>query len=128
VSANEGFDLPAAALRADGDELALSIEVLGAQLEQALPRNALVERRKVGGLRSKRREVERIEVTLGDDRFELRSVGGAVQATRQKVVRGITLSRQELPLAGWVSELGAAVAATAAISEQDRLALAELLS
>ena len=66
-------------------------------------------------------------MTLGDERFELRSVGGAVQSTRQKVVRGITLSRQELPLAKWISELGDAVARTAEISEHDRLALAELL-
>lgn len=127
MNADEGFDLPAAALRADGDDVAMSIEVLGTQLEQALPRNTLVERRKTGGFRAKRRVVERIEVTLGDERFELRSVGGAVQSTRQKVVRGITLSRQELPLAKWISELGDAVARTAEISEHDRLALAELL-
>jgi len=106
----------------------MSIDVLGSQLEQALPGNTIVERRKVGGFRSKRRVVERIEVTLGDERFELRRAGGAVQSTRQKVVRGITLSRQELALSAWISELGAAVARTAEVSEHDRLALAELLA
>lgn len=106
----------------------MSIEVLGGQLEQALPRNTLVERRKVGGFRSKRREVERITVTLGDERFELRRADGGVQSTRHKVVRGVTLNRQELALAAWIRELGAAVAQTAQVSERDRLALAELLS
>lgn len=106
----------------------MSIDVLGTQLEQVLPRNTVVERRKTGGFRSKRVVVERIEVTLGDERFELRRDGGAVRPTRQKIVRGITLSRQELALAAWISELGAAVARAAEVSEHDRLALAELFA
>jgi len=128
VGTDESFNLPAAALRADGDEVATSIEVLGAQLEQALPRNTVVERRKVGGFRSKRSVVERIAVTLGEQRFELRRADGGVQSSRHKIVRGITLNRQELPLNAWIQELGAAVAQTAEVSEDDRLALAELLA
>jgi hypothetical protein len=127
VSADEAFDLPAAALRADGAELALSIEVLASRLEQALPQNALVERHKVGGFRSKRREAQRIAVALGEEQFELRRVGGGVQCTRHKVVRGITLSRREMGMADWIDELTAAVARSAEVSEHDRLALGELL-
>jgi hypothetical protein len=128
VSTDEAFDLPAAALRADGDELAISIEVLAARLEQALPQIALVERHKVGGFRSKRRAVQRIAVALGEEQFELRRADRSVQCTRQKVVRGITLNRQEMAMADWIEELIAAVARTAEISEHDRRALGELLS
>jgi len=127
VSTDEAFDLPAAALRADGAELAQSVELLAARLEQALPQIAQVERRRVGGFRSKRREVQRIAVVLGDEQFELRPIDGRVQCTRHKVVRGITLSRQELAMSDWINELVAAVGQSAEISERDRLALGELL-
>jgi hypothetical protein len=128
VSTDEAFDLPAAALRADGDELAMSIEVLASRLEQALPQIALVERRKVGGFRSKRRAVQRIALSFGEEQFELRRTDRSVQCTRHKVVRGITLNRQEMSMADWIDEFIAAVARTAEISEHDRLALSELLS
>jgi len=128
VSSDEVFDLPAAALRADGAEVAMSIEVLASRLEQALPTITLVERRKVGGFRSKRREVERIAVSLGEQQFELRRAGGLISCTRQKVVRGITLNRQELSMADWIDEFNAAVARSAEVSEVDRLALGKLLS
>src|SRR5271155_263802 len=127
VSTDEAFDLPAAALRADGAELAQSVALLAARLEQALPQIAQVERRRVGGFRSKRREVQRIAVVLGDEQFELRPIDGRVQCTRHKVVRGITLSRQELAMSDWINELVAAVGQSAEISERDRLALGELL-
>lgn len=128
MSTDESFDLPAAALRADGEELAMSIEVLASRLEQALPQITVVERRKVGGLGSRRRVVQRIAVTLGEEQFELRPAGRSVEATRRKVVRGITINRQELSTAEWIDALIAAVARTAEISEQDRLAFGKLLS
>jgi len=124
---NLGLDLPAAALRAGGTDLALSVEALASSLEQALPGLAEVQRRKVGGFRSKRREVERIEVPLGDERFELARAGGGFSCTRQKVVRNITLSRQELALADWIAELIRGVAARAEVSDRDRQALEGLL-
>ena len=127
VSTDEAFDLPAAALRADGAELAMSIEVLAVRLEEALPQIALVERHKVGGFRSKRREVQRIAVPLGEEQFELRLIDRQARCSRHKVVRGITLSRQEMSMAAWIEELIAAVALTAEVSEHDRLALGELL-
>jgi hypothetical protein len=128
VSSDEALDLPAAALRADQAELGSSVEVLASTLEQALPRIATVERRKVGGFRSKRREVQRIAVALGDDQFELRTgEHGPPQCTRHKVVRGITLSRQELPMADWIAELIAGVGRSAEIQERDRIALEGLL-
>ena len=128
MSPDEVFDLPAAALRADGAEMAMSIEVLGARLEQALPEITLVERRRVGGFRSRRHEVQRIAVSLGEEQFELAREEGRPRCTRHKVVRGITLNRQEMSMADWINELNAAVARSAEVSEKDRLALGKLLS
>jgi len=128
VSSDEVFDLPAAALRADGAELAMSVEVLASRLEQALPGLTLVERHRVGGFRSKRRAVERIAVSLGEEQFELRRADAGARCTRHQVVRGITLSRQEMSMADWIAELNAAVGRSAEVSEQDRLALGKLLS
>jgi hypothetical protein len=124
---NLDIDLPAAALRADGAELEISIEALATGLEQALPGIASVERRKVGGFRSKRREVRRIAVALGDQQFELRRTEDGLQCTRHKVVRGITLSREELAMADWIAELVDGVARRAEVSDRDRIALEGLL-
>jgi hypothetical protein len=124
---NLDIDLPAAALRADGVELEISIEALASGLEQALPGIAVVERRKVGGFRSKRREVRRIAVPLGDQQFELRRTDQGLQCTRHKVVRGITLSRDELTMADWIAELVGGVTRRAEVSERDRVALEGLL-
>jgi hypothetical protein len=121
------LDLPAAALRADSAELSSSVEVLAAALEQALPGIASVERRKVGGFRSKRREVGRIAVALGEEQFELTRAPEGMRCTRNRVVRGITLSREELPLSGWIAALLAGVSTRAEISERDRAALEGLL-
>ncbi len=128
MSADESFDLPAAAVRADRGDVAMSVEMLAATLEQALPQIARVERHRVGGFRSKQRAVQRIAVALGDEQFELRSTDGRVQCIRHKVVRGITLKREEMSMADWIDELIAAVARTAEVSDHDRLALGELLS
>jgi hypothetical protein len=127
VSSDEAFDLPAAALRADRAELDSSIDLLASTLEQALPRFASVERRKVGGFRSKRTEVRRIVVTLGDERFELVAADRAMQCTRNKVVRGITLSHDELATSEWIAALLAAVSRTAELTERDRAALEGVL-
>ena len=127
MSSEESIDLPAAALRADGEELASSVEVLASTLEQALPSLASVERRKVGGFRSKQRELQRIALALGPEQFELRRTAQGFQCTRNKVVRGITLSRQELPIADWIAALIAEVTRTAEVGERDRAALEGLL-
>jgi hypothetical protein len=127
VSSDEAFNLPAAALRADRGELETSVDVLAGTLEQALPGLASVERRKVGGFRSKRREVRRIVVAFGDERLELVRTEHGLQWTLHKVVRGITLSRRELSAADWLQELIAAVERSGEVHERDRIALEGLL-
>jgi hypothetical protein len=124
---NLDLDLPAAALRADEIELAVSIEALAASLEQALPGLAAVERQRVGGFRSKRREVRRIAVALGEEQFELARDGQGLRCTRNRVVRGIALSHEELPLASWIAELVRGVSQRAQITDRDRATLEGLL-
>ena len=121
------LDLAAAELRADRADTHAMIEALAARLEEALPRAAVVKRRRVGGLLSKRTEVERIDVALEDQRFELEDGRGGLHCTRHTVVRGITLKREELPLSQWLHELVGEVAQAAAIGEQARAALEGLL-
>jgi hypothetical protein len=88
------LDLAAAELRADRTDTHAMIEALAARLEEALPRSAVIKRRRVGGFRSKQTEVERIDVVLEDQRFELEDSRGGLHGTRHTVVRGITLKRR----------------------------------
>jgi hypothetical protein len=122
------LDLAAAEVRVDSADTHALIEALAARLEESLPRLAAVRRRRVGGFRSKQTEVERIEVVLGDERFELAQARGGLQCTRHRVVRGITLKRDELPIGQWISELVEEVARTAAVGEQARITLEGLLT
>ncbi len=121
------LDLAAAEARADRADVHALIEALAARLEEALPRSAVVKRRRVGGLLSKRSEVERIDVALDEQRFQLEQTRGGLQCTRHTVVRGITLKREELPVSQWLRELVDAVSNAAAIGEQARIALEGLL-
>lgn len=121
------LDLAAASVRADRADTQAMIEALAVRLEEALPRVAVVKRRRVGGFRSKRSEVERIAVEMGDDRFELATAGGSVQCLRSKVVRGIALKRDEVPIERWVRDLVDAVLASAAVGEQARRVLEGLV-
>jgi hypothetical protein len=122
------LDLAAAEVRLDSTDTHALIEALAARLEESLPRLATVRRRRVGGFRSKQTEVERIEVSLGDERFELVADRGGVQCLRHRVVRGITLKRDELPVDRWVLELVDEVTRTAAVGEHARITLEALLT
>jgi len=121
------LDLAAAELRADSADTRALLDALAVRLEEALPRLALVKRRRVGGFRSKHTEIERIEVALEDQRFELEDGRSGLRCTRHTVVRGITLKREELPLTQWVRELVGEVTRAATIGEQARMTLEGLL-
>jgi hypothetical protein len=122
------LDLAAAELRVDRTDTHALIEALAMRLEESLPRLVVVKRRRIGGFRSKQSEVERIEVTLGDERFELLQARGSFQCTRHRVVRGITLKRDELAVERWISELVDEVIRAAVVGEQARIALEGLLT
>ena len=122
------LDLAAAEVRVDRADTQALIEALAVRLEESLPRLAVVKRRRVGGFRSKQTEVERIEITLNDERFEVVQSRGGFQCTRHRVVRGITLKREELPVDQWIRELVDEVIRAAVVGEQARSALEGLLT
>ena len=112
----------------DGTDAQAMLDALAVRLEEALPRMVVVKRRRVGGFRSKLTEVERIEAELGEQRFELIRDRGRFVCMRNRVVRGITLKRDEVPIEQWVRELVAEVLRTAAVGEQVRTALEGLVT
>ena len=80
----EDLDLLAASLRADAGDLDAFVEALAVKLEAALPDQVEVERR--GGRLGGRKRVRRIEVTLGDQRYEAEADRGRVTCRRRSVV------------------------------------------
>ena len=81
-----------------------------------------------GGLFSKK-TVQRITVTLGDNRYSLEDPGrGPLQAARVRVVRGIALKTEPMAVQDWVSELSEALDARVQSSAAAREALAKLLN
>lgn len=125
---SDALDLAAASVRMDGADAQAMLDALAVRLEEALPRMVIVKRRRVGGFRSKLTEVERIEAELGEQRFELIRDRGRFVCMRNRVVRGITLKRDEVPIEQWVRELVAEVLRTAAVGEQVRTALEGLVT
>jgi hypothetical protein len=119
------LDLLAASLRADAGDLDAFVEALAAKLEAALPGQVEVERR--GGRIGSRKRVRRIEVTLGDQRYEAEREGRRVICRRRSVVRGIALKTQELDLDAWIAALSQDLVEEADRSERGRQALARLL-
>jgi hypothetical protein len=122
---SDDLDLLAASLRADAGDLDAFVEALAVKLEGALPDQVDVERR--GGLLGGNKRVRRIEVTLGDQRYEAEPDRGRVTCRRRSVVRGIALKTQELDLDAWIEALSQDLVEEADRSERGRLALARLL-
>ena len=123
----DALDLAAAQTRADGADTQAMLDALATRLTGALPRMTTVKRRRVGGLLSKRTEVERIEVELSDERFELINASGMVRCARNRVVRGITLKREEVQIEDWVRGLVEEVVRTASLGEHARMTLEGLV-
>jgi hypothetical protein len=124
VEGTADFDLVAASLRADADDLRVFVEALTTKLEESFPGRCRVRR---AGLRGKG-SVRQVSVDLSDSRYELTSDDGAVSTHRSSVVRGITLKSDELGLDEWIDSLAAEVVAEANRSERGRLALERLLN
>lgn len=122
------LDLAAAGLRSQHSDLHALLETLAARLEQALPGAVTIRRRRSGRFRSKQNEVSQIALSLGDERFELTGEAGTYRCLRHRVVRGITLAREEVALQTWIAEVVRTVSERAVIGERERAALEELLT
>jgi hypothetical protein len=126
LEAAPDIDLLAAALRADLQDNRTFLEALAVRLEGALPGIARVQRRRAGFL-SRDKVVQRIEVTLGDDRFACAEAPHGLTAEKVHVVRGIALKRETVPVERWIEELAAALSTHAGALAADHAALQRLL-
>jgi hypothetical protein len=119
------FDLVAASLRADATDLRAFVEALAERLAGAFPDQVRIERS--GNRFSSTRRVRRIQLALGDERYELEQEDGRVSCRRRALVRNVAIRSEELDLGAWIDELSRALVAQAESSAQARFALAELL-
>jgi hypothetical protein len=126
LEAAPDIDLVAAALRADLQDNRSFLQALAVRLEGALPGIAQVQRKRAG-LLSRERVVQRVEVTLGDDRFTCAHGAQGLVAERVHVVRGIALKRETVPVERWIEELAAALSTHAGALAADHAALQRLL-
>ena len=121
------LDLAAAQIRADARDLGAFVDALAKRLEQAIPGQVDVDRKRAG-LLSSRKVVTRIACKLGDESYELRRDGSNATAQRGKVVRGITIRTEELPVPTWAADLVDAIGAQAQTSAGTYEALRALVT
>ena len=119
-------DMLAASLRSDTTDLKAFMEVLAVKLEGALPDQTVVARQ--SKLFSREHPVREILITLGDYQYRIsREQQGPLFTQRAKVVRGIVLKTDQLPMEQWIEELAEGLAAHAGQSAQARMALERFL-
>jgi hypothetical protein len=123
----DDFDLSAALLRRDGEDLAMSVEVLASKLEEALPGRAKVTRSGGGLLGKGARRVREVLVVLGDTSYRLDISGERIEGFKQREVGGIAIKKETLDPRAWVSELLDALREEAQRSSELASALAILL-
>jgi hypothetical protein len=106
------LDMVAAALRADSSDIAIYARVLTESLAESLPPGSVaVDRNQSVGDRMRGRpgQVSKITVRLGEQVLTLSVQRGAPVAESCRQVRGIVLSRQEVPLDKWIADLARAL-------------------
>ena len=119
------LDLLAASLRADTSDLDAFVEGLAVKLEQAIPGQVRVERRRAGLFGPKL--VQRIALDAADQRLELRTSNGSIETSCSRLSGGIVLKRERLDVEEWIRALSEIVAAEAQRSATTRQALERLL-
>jgi hypothetical protein len=119
------FEQLAAGLRADSRDLSTFLEVMADKFTGALPGRVKVEYQ--GGMLRRNKQVRRVLVQLGEDRFEVAREQGAVAARRVRVVRGIALKTEEMAVDSWLAELSRALVREGQSTSEGRIALERLL-
>lgn len=120
------MELLAASLRADSTDNKAFLEALATKLAGSLPNQTTVIRQ--SSIFSRERPVKEITVTMGDYQYRIgREKQGPIVTQRAKVVRGIVLKTEQIPMDQWIDELADALAHEAANSAQARIALERFL-
>ena len=101
------------------------LETVAGMLEQALPEETQVERH--GGIFSNK-VVKGVSLQVGEDRYGLRDAGrGPLQATHTRVVRGIALKTEPIPVDEWLATVAALLDERAQASAAVRSALSRFV-
>ena len=120
----------AAALRADTADLDAYHRVLSSTIGDLLPAGMVevdYERSLSDRVSGRPGKATAIRLRIADSTLELVSRHGRLVSTVAKEVRGVTISRREVPVSEWVRELATYLAAVAAESANARDALGKLL-
>ncbi len=119
-------ELFASSLRADATDLKAFMEALATKLAGSLPDHTQVTRH--SSLFSREHPVREIAITLGDFQYRImRERQGFPVTSRAKVVRGIVLKTDAIPMEQWIEELATSLAQISMQSEQSRAALERFL-
>lgn len=120
------MELLAASLRADYTDTRAFLEALAAKLQGSLPDHTTIKRH--SSLFSREHPVKEITVSLAENHYLINwERQGPPVAQRAKVVRGIVLKTEQLPVDEWIEELARALAAFAAQNAKAYAALKRFL-
>jgi hypothetical protein len=125
------LEMVTAALRMDSADAALYARVLSKSLSEALPPDYVsVERDRSMSDRMKGRpgEITKVAVRLGDQLMTLTVKHGQPYAEICREVRGVVLSRDNVPVQQWASELASALVVHAENNAQAAEALRRLVT
>jgi hypothetical protein len=102
------------------------LPLLAGFLQSALPDATTVERK--GGLFQKQKPITKIAVTFGENIYTLEDAGrGMPAAEKTKIVRGIRLKTETIPVEEWLTALSEEIGRHAHRNEAAFFALRELL-
>lgn len=119
------LDLAAAALRANGQDVGMMLELLSRSLQDALGRRLVVERSK--GLLKRSSEIKALEVTLGDDQLRAEVEGPSVRCTIGHSSGGIRIRSSQVDMDEWLRRLLSGLQAEADHSDTARQALEHIV-
>ena len=125
------LDMVTAALRADSTDVAIYARVLAQSLGEALPADCVsVERdRSISDrMRGRPGEISKVVVRLGDQLMTLAVKNGQPAAEICREVRGVVLSRENVPFQQWASALASALVVHAENNAQAAEALRRLVT
>lgn len=125
------LEMVTAALRMDSADVAVYTRVLSKSLSEALPADYVTverERSMSDRMRGRPGEISKVAIRLGDQLMTLAVRNGQPSAEICREVRGVVLSRQNVPLQQWASALASALVKDAESNAQAAEALRRLVT
>jgi hypothetical protein len=125
------LEMVTAALRLDSADVAVYARVLTKSLSEALPPGYVTverERSMSDRMRGRPGEISRVAIRLGDQLMTLEVKNGQPAAEICREVRGVVLSRQNVPLQQWAGALASALVVHAENNAQAAQALRRLVT